>query len=202
MEVPKDVLPESSQVEVEETEVVEEVKPIIPEAKTEPKGTKTPDENLYAALAEERRKRKEAEDKLFSISTEPQVSEAFSDEGKLLDGKIKTLESVINNLQEEKVLAQTYSKYPELTGLTSEFDSYRADFPGAKAENVAKLFLMEKGLLNNTPRKGLEKQTSGGQVPVSDGLTAEEVSDLRKNNHRKYTELLMSGKIKLDELGA
>ena len=196
MEVPKDVLPDSSQVEVEETEVVEEVKQVIPEVK----GIKTPPENLYAALEEERRKRKEAEDRLHSISIEPQVSEAFSDEGKLLEREINSLRGVVNSLQEEKVLSATYSKYPELTGLTSEFDSFRADYPGAKAENVAKLFLMEKGLLS-TPRKGLEKQTSGGQVPVSSGLTSEEIADLRKNNHRKYTDLLLSGKIKFDELG-
>lgn len=200
MDVPKGVLPDSPQVAVEETKaepvvIPEEIKP-TPEA---PKGTKTPEANLYAALEEERRKRKEAEEKLYSISSEPQVSEAFSGEGKLLEKKINDLQGVIHSLQEKDVLSSVQSQYPQLRELSEEFNSFRSEFPQSKIENVAKLFLMEKGLLD-APRKGLERQTTGGQGVTSDGLTAEEVSDLRKNNHRKYTELLMAGKIKLDEL--
>ena len=199
MEVPKGVMPDSPQAEVLET-TEEEVSPeVIQPNQPEPKGVKTPPENLYAALEEERRKRKEAEDKLYSISSEPNTTEAFSDEGKLLENKIKSLESTVNALQEDKLLSNVHAQYPELKGMSAEFDAFRADYPRTKIENAAKLFLMEKGVLN-TPRKGLEKQSSGGQAPASDRLTAEEVSDLRKNNHRKYAELLMSGKIKLDEL--
>lgn len=204
MEVPKDVLPRSSEVVVEETneEVVktEEVTPTPPvQPKVEePKGSKTPAENLYAALEEERRKRKELEEKLYSVSSEPQITEAFSDEGKLLESKIKSLEGTINSLQEEKILSALYTQYPELKSLSSEFETYKQDFPSTKVENVAKLFLAEKGMLE-TPRKGLEK-TTGGQAPTSSGLSAEEVANLRKNNHRKYLDMLMSGKIRLDEL--
>jgi hypothetical protein len=81
--------------------------------------------------------------------------------------------------------------------LSAEFNTFKDEFPASKIESVAKLFLMEKGLLD-TPRKGLERQSSGGQAPVSDGLTPEEISDLRRNNHRKYSQMLMDGKIKFD----
>lgn len=196
MEVSKGVLPDSPQVTVEETtETVitpEEVKPAQPVEK----GVKTPEANLYAALEEERRKRKELEAQLLS-SSEPQVSEAFSDEGKLLEKKILQVNKELEALKNERVLSSLHNQYPQLRDLSAEFNQFKDEFPASKMESVAKLFLMEKGLLD-TPRKGLEKTTSGGQAPVSDGLTAEEIADLRRNNHRKYTEMLMAGKIKFD----
>jgi hypothetical protein len=198
MEVPKDVLPQSSEVAVEETTEVITPEVVVPAKPIEVKGTKTPEANLYAALEEERRKRKELEEKLLATS-EPQVSEAFSDEGKLLEKQIHSMKSEIDALKNERALSELQSQYPQLRDLSAEFNAFKADFPASKSESVAKLFLMEKGLLD-TPRKGLERQTSGGQVQVSDGLTAEEVADLRRNNHRKYTDMLMAGKIKLDEL--
>ena len=195
MEVPKGVLPDSPQVTVEETieEVIaqEEVKPTQPIEK----GTKTPEANLYAALEEERRKRKELEAQL--LSSEPQVSEAFSDEGKLLEKKILQMNEELKTLKNERVLSSLHNQYPQLRDLSDEFNSFKSEFPASKMESVAKLFLLEKGLLD-TPRKGLEKTTSGGQAPVSDGLTAEEIADLRRNNHRKYSEMLLAGKIKFD----
>lgn len=198
MEVPKDVLPGSSQAETEEVTEVITPEVVVPTKPIEVKGTKTPEANLYAALEEERRKRKELEEKLQATS-EPQVSEAFSDEGKLLEKKINSLQSELVSLKEEKILSSLQSQYPQLRDLSDEFSAFKSEFPASKVESVAKLFLMEKGLLD-TPRKGLERQTTGGQAPVSDGLTAEEVADLRKNNHRKYQDMLMAGKIKLDEL--
>jgi len=198
MEVPKDVLPGSSQVQEEtvETPKVE----VTPEVK-EPKGSKTPEVNLYAALEEERRKRKELEDLLASQATQVTVEpqEAFSDEGKLLENKIKSLESKLNTLEDEKIVTALYAQYPALRELSSDFESYRGEFPRTKIENVAKLFLTEKGLLD-AQRKGLEKQSSSVTAPSSDRMTAEEVADLRRNNHRKYTEMLMSGKLKLEDL--
>jgi hypothetical protein len=161
MEVPKDVLPQSSEVTVEETtevvtpEVVTTTKPIV-----EAKGTKTPEANLYAALEEERRKRKELEEKLQATS-EPQVSEAFSDEGKLLEKQIHSMKSEIEAFKNERALSELQSQYPQLRDLSAEFNAFKAEFPASRTESVAKLFLMEKGLLD-TPRKGLERQTSGG----------------------------------------
>ena len=74
-ELPTDILPDPSQTEpvVKHSPVPRDVKePNLPspppveevshEEVTEPKGSKTPDDNLYAALKEERQKRKEAED--------------------------------------------------------------------------------------------------------------------------------------------
>lgn len=214
MEVPKDVLPGSSQVqeetvktpkvetpvETQKEQTVEDTAPVLPKTpEVEAKGSKTPETNLYAALEEERKKRKELEAQIYQLSSEPQVQEAFSDEGKLLEKKIVQLQGELDSIKEEKIVEALYTQYPELKELSSEFSSFRSEYPSTKVENTAKLFLMEKGLLG-IPRKGLEKPSSSSVAPVSSGLTAEEVADLRKHNHRKYTEMLMSGKIRLDEL--
>jgi hypothetical protein len=107
------------------------------------------------------------------------------------------MKSELEALKNERALSALHSQYPQLRDLSDEFNSFKGEFPASRVESVAKLFLMEKGLLD-TPRKGLERQTSGGQAPVSDGLTPEEIADLRRNNHRKYSEMLMAGKIKFD----
>lgn len=216
-EVPKDVLPGSSPAAPEDgkiqdqpapSEVVPPVVPTppappapVPPVQTPPApGSATPPENLLAALQEERRLRKEAEDKILELTQPPAPSEAFSDEGKMLEGKISTLEAEITSLREEKVLEAIQVQYPVLKELAAEFGPYRSQFPGVAIERIAKLFLNEKGLLD-PQRKGLERPGGGGgNPPPSDKLTAEEVADLRKNNHRKYVEMLMNGKIRLDEL--
>lgn len=218
MEVPKDVLPDSSpatplegepKVEITPDVVVPPVPPVPPAPVVPPPvvqtppapGSQTPSENLLTVLQAERKRVKELEDEvsLLKGTSTPPVSEAFSDEGKMLETKIHSLESELVSLREEKVLEAIQIQYPVLKDLSVEFSQYKVGFPGVEIEKVVKLFLNEKGLLD-TPRKGLERSTSGGQPPVSDKLTAEEVADLRKNNHRKYTEYLMNGKIRLDEL--
>lgn len=198
METPTDVLPESSPVE-EGVVIPEEVTATPPAP--QPKGTQTPPENLYAALAEERRLRKEAEDKLINYSPAPvTVDEVFSDEGRLLQDKISKLEQKLNSVEEEKKLEGVYSQYPVLKEQGSEFETFKSQYPNYKVEDVAKLFILEKGLGDTKPRKGLVKSSGGGQTAPVDGYTAEQVADLRKNNHRKYMDLLTSGKIRLDEL--
>lgn len=218
MEVPPGVLPDSPPVIPEDGKnqppVVPDVPPVVvppvppvppapvPPVPTPPApGSQTPEEKLLLALQEERRQKKELEDKLLALTSEPpSVTEAFSDEGKMLETKIQSLESELSSLREEKVLEAIQSRYPVLKELSAEFGQFRTGYAGVEIEKIAKLFLNEKGLLG-TPRKGLEKPAGGGPTPpASDKLTAEEVADLRKNNHRKYTEMLMSGQIRLDEL--
>jgi vacuolar-type H+-ATPase subunit I/STV1 len=163
-----------------------------------PKGSKTPSENLLAALEQERQKRRELEAQLLEVTTSQPLQETYSDEGKLLERQISSLKNELEAIKEDKTVDALQVQYPELKELSQEFNSYRSDFPSSKIESVAKLFLSEKGLLDK-PRKGLEK-TTGGQVAPTDGFTADEVMDMRKNNHRKYLDYLMSGKIRLDDL--
>lgn len=166
---------------------------------TPPVGSQTPPENLYAALAEERRLRKEAEDKLNTIVTtnsfEPEV---VSDEGKLLKGQIDTMAAKIGQLEDEKILEKLCVQYPVLKENLDKFNEFRqAEHPRAKIESAAKIYLAENGLLEGR-RVGLENPTGGPRSPVSTGMTASDVENLRKNNWKKYTDMLSKGLIKIE----
>ena len=107
-------------------------------------GSQTPSENLLAALKEERAKRKELEDKLNNLNTTTPSDEVYSDEGRLLNDKISSMALQLEQLQEEKLIAQVQSQFPMLKELSNEFDEFRKEYPRHKMENVAKLFLTEK----------------------------------------------------------
>ena len=180
--------PEASEGSKTQTQTTENV--VAPPAvETQAKGSQTPPENLYAALAEERRLRKEAEDKLSNLTATPQTDETYSDEGRVLSDKIKSLEDKIE-------LQELQTKFPELKTLTSEFNEFRKEYPRHKGENVAKLFLSEKGILEPI-RKGLEKPTGGTRTTPSPEMTADDVKRLRETDFRKYTDLLKKGLIKV-----
>lgn len=182
---------ENVQTQTPET-VVQEVP-----TETATPGSKTPEANLYAALQEERRMRKELEDKLLQAQTSvlPETDDVYSDEGKLLKGEISQLRETVTRLEEEKLLEKTVAQFPEIKEFRGEFETFRQDFPRHKLENVAKLFLAEKGLLGAESHKGLEKPTGGDKTPRPSGLTIEEVANLRKNDFRKYQQMLQEGKI-------
>src|SRR3990167_450168 len=87
--------------------------------------------------------------------------------------------------------------HPQLKELWSDFEMFRSD-PENKGMNMrtaAKSFLVEKGLLE-PQRKGLEKPTGGPRIPISTGMTTEEIKNLRETNFKKYEEMLMKGQIK------
>lgn len=193
MEQSNDVNGNSSPVVSEDlnTQTGLPVAPVVTTSQPTP-GSQTPESNLLAALKEERAKRKELEDKLASINTTTPSDEVYSDEGKLLNDKILSLEAKLESLEEEKVLAQVHSKFPALKELSAEFDEFRKDYPRHKLENVAKLFLSEKGMLE-VPRIGLERPTGGPRVPITSEMTSEEITNLRENNYGKYRELLKKG---------
>lgn len=190
------------------TDVAQDSSPVAPVVTEQPqetveapvapaKGSQTPSENLYAALAEERRLRKEAEEQLAALASTPSTDDVFSDEGKVIQGEVETLKERLERLEYERDLERLQSNYPALKDKTSEFEDYRKDFPRHKLENVAKLFLTEKGLLDVTPeRKGLEPTSGGGhRDPSPSGMTADDVKLLRENNYRQYMKLVSEGKI-------
>lgn len=214
MEVPSKFLPDPQEAVNKDVklEVHDEVKP---EGKTEvkepekrevakeieqPKGSKTPESNLYAALEEERRARKELERKLKEIS-EPKVQddEVFSDEGKALKRNIGELEAEIRTLKESKELEVLYQTYPELKS-APDFDEFRSDYSGITLDKVARLYLSEKGLLGGQPeRKGLEKPSGGSKTPPA-SITQDDLKRLRENEPRRYIKLIREGKINPDEV--
>lgn len=168
---------------------------VTPTSAETPPGAKTPPENLYAALAEERRLRKEAEDKLNNLTTTESSEEVYSDEGKLLKQQIDKQSEIIAKLQEDREIERLQNLYPALRETREDFKTFLQDYPRHKIENVAKIFLSEKGLLE-TERKGLEKPTGGQRTPMTSGMSAEEVEHLRKTDYRKYKKMLMDDQIK------
>lgn len=160
-------------------------------------GDKTDSALLLKSLQEEREKRRQLEEEnelLKSSTLSEHVDDIPSDEGKALKKLIDDQNAKIAKLEDEKQLEKAYAQFPELKGLASEFDTYKAEFPRHKLENVAKLFLAEKGIIDS-PRKGLEKSTGGTRTPLAAGLTVEDVKTLRETNYRKYQDLLMKGQI-------
>lgn len=158
-------------------------------------GEKTDPALLLQSLQDERRKRKELEETIEALKSNQTSEDVFSDEGKaIVDKYVKPLEQTIESLQYQLALKDVHAAYPALKDLPGEFEAFRQEYPRHKLENVAKLFLSEKGLLD-APRKGLEKVTGGPRVPVSTEPTAEDKKNLRVNNPRKYEEMLRKGLI-------
>ena len=170
-------------------------------------GDKTPPHLLLKAKQEEAERRRvaeaeverlKAENELLRSSAVPNSEDVFSEEGKVIvDQYVKPLQNQVMTLQEELQIKDIVAKFPQLKDFQEDFNEYRKDFPANKLESAAKLFLSEKGL-TGTKRKGLEKPTGGDRNPVPSGtMTAAEVADLRKNNHKKYMDMLQKGLIKI-----
>uniref|UniRef100_A0A6H1ZYP9 Uncharacterized protein n=1 Tax=viral metagenome TaxID=1070528 RepID=A0A6H1ZYP9_9ZZZZ len=171
---------------------------VVPEA-TPQAGDKTDPNLLLKALKEEREKRKKLEEELEILqSSTPSEEEVYTDEGKALEKKISALAEKVNSTKEERELEKVYSQYPILKEKAEEFNEFRqADYPKAKLESVAKLYLAENGLLEPA-RKGLEKPTGGPRIPLTSGMTADDVKTLRETNFKKYQDMLLKGQIKVE----
>lgn len=190
---PVTAAPASEDVKTQEPEatLTEEV---VPKAQA---GDKTEPNLLLKSLQEEREKRKLLEQELETLkSSALSEDEVFSDEGKALKKQITALTEKINSIEEDKNLQAVYAQYPVLKEKSEEFKTFREDYPRTKLENVAKLYLAENGMLEPT-RKGLEKTTGGQRVPLTSGMTAEDVKTLRETNFKKYQEMLSKGQIKI-----
>lgn len=153
----------------------------------------------YQALEEERRLRKEAEEKLENIAPEPSEEEEYSDEGKALRGQIKSLNEKLRVIERKDARREVEAEFPVLKDKKEDFEEFLQDEENSKLSirKAAQVFLAEKGLLHPEPpeRVVLEKPTGGGVTPPEHSYTKEEIEDLRKNNWRKYEQLLRAGKI-------
>lgn len=165
-------------------------------------GDKTDPNLLLKSLQEEREKRRIAEQELetFKSSALSESEEdVFSDEGKVLKKEIGALKSELSEVKSELTKKDLLIAHPILKDKMAEFEEFRSD-PENKGMNLrtaAKAFLVENGLLD-VSRKGLEKPTGGQRVPMSSGMTADDVKTLRETNFKKYQELLMKGQIKIE----
>jgi len=160
-------------------------------------GSKTDSALLLQSLKEEREKRRELEDKLKeleSLRTSDSSTEVYSDEGLALKTKIDSLEKELTSLRDERLFESVLTKHPEIKEAEADFKEFAKDYPVDKLDSVAKIFIVEKGL-DSKPRKGLEKTSGGGKRELSSSFSTDEIADLRKNNYKKYLELLKSGKL-------
>jgi hypothetical protein len=183
------------------TEVIVESPVEAPQEPTP--GSKTPQENLLAALKEERAMRKAEEERRKALEEEVQTlktttlpdTDVFSDEGRTLQNKISSVEAEIQSLREERELERVHNRFPELKDKGAEFDEFRKDYPRHKLENIAKLFLVEHDMTATAPRKGLEQPSGGSKTPIQTGTSVEDAKSLRETNYREYTRKLLEGKI-------
>lgn len=189
------------------TEPIVKDEPVIevpPAPETVVPGAQTDPALLLKSLQEEREKRriaeKEAEGaKKALLQTSPASSNGdFSDEGKILLGRISALEGILTAGQQREVINTLANTYPALKDKSAEFDSFRNDpkNAGMSIETSAKAFLIENDLLQApAPRRGVEKPVGGGRTPTSDKMTADEIDELRINDFRKYSDLIRKGVI-------
>ena len=196
----------NGEVTAPNSEVVkpQEQEPVIPEDITQKpapqSGSKTDPNLLLKSLQEEREKRKLVEEELETLkSSNLSDEEVVSDEGRILAGKIKTLETSLDELRSESAKKDVLIANPILKEKWNEFEEFRSD-PENKGMNLrtaAKAFLVENGLID-VPRKGLEKPTGGTKVPLPSGtMTAQEAENLMKNDFKKYQELIRKGQLKI-----
>lgn len=214
MEPRNDMLPDVSQTDQEikeepKQEVVKEI-PVKEDAKTEVKEEvkETPKGYVpYDALHAERSKRKELELQLEELkaskASQTQDDEYISDEGRLLGSKISALEKRIKDYEKKETERTVLLKYPQINDKLDEFQEFveAPENTGIDLERVAKLFVVEKGLNEEAPkRKGLEKATSGGKQPQSSGISADDLKRMRENEPRKYIKMLREGRINPDDI--
>ena len=204
------MFPDESQTQSDVTIDEKPIEAIVPEKEdvVEPAlapAVKTPSNELLAALKEERAKRKEVEQKLKTLETSSQSfdldDDALSDEGRVLKRQIETLQgqlgTVTSNLEQERVFAE----FPQLKEKASEFDTFKADYPGVPMGKIAKLYLAENDLLNPPRvRKGLERPTGGARVAEPSGTSAAEIDRLMKNEPKKFARMLQNGEIDVDKI--
>lgn len=131
--------------------------------------------------------------------SEVQVNDVFSDEGKFLKKEITALKEELHSIKKIEARREVESLYPVLRDRKEAFEAFLEDDDNKKLsiKKAAKLFLVENNLLSpmETPRKGLEKPTAGGQVKPEPGYTADEIRHMMKNDYKKYEALLRAGKI-------
>ena len=183
--------------DVVKTEPVTEepkVAEVVIEAKPQP-GEKTDSALLLKSLQEERDKRRDAEAEVERLKG-ASIDAPISDEGKFLYSRVQTLEQKLAAEDEQRRIDALRSTYPALKDKSDEFESFRTapENAGMRIETAAKAFLADNDLLvQPKPRKGLESDTGGGRSAPKQGMTADEVEDLRVNNFREYSKRIRNG---------
>lgn len=110
--------------------------------------------------------------------------------------KLKDLEDRFIRIEEQRQLDAVYTQFPAIKDNTTEFNEFREQYAGIEVGKVAKLFLVEKDLIEDVPkRKGLEKAGGGQRSTPKQTPNVEDVKRLRENNFREYMKQNRAGKI-------
>lgn len=164
--------------------------PIVP-------GSATDHGYLLGSLQEARQKTKDLEIELAKIkNSPPSASDPLTVE--TLQGEIQESNKKIFELTQENLRQSLIKTYPILEEKWAEFQTFYSipENAGMNLNTAAKVFLVDNGLLSGR-RKGLENPTGGSKVAPSTGMTLEDITYLRENNPKKYTEMLQKGQIKV-----
>ncbi len=186
--------------------VVTEETPVVlsPEPKVEPPGSKTPPHLLLSSLKEEREKRREAEKELAELKASSQSFDysdvTLSDEGKALKKMIVERDLKLAEIENQLSNERIFNEFPQLKEKASEFDTFKADYPGVEVGKVAKLFLVENDLMDKKSRKGLEKSTGGSKAQTPSGIPAAEIDRLMKDEPKKFARMIRDGSIDPDRI--
>ncbi|MEK6828671.1 MAG: hypothetical protein AABY15_00970 [Nanoarchaeota archaeon] len=181
------------------------------QAQPEPqKGGKTDETKLYAALKEEREKRKAVEQRMQELESSFQSSSSTSDDEDYSEAEIRLRKEMqkmnekLVSLEAEQVRKTLENQYPQLIDKKEEFEEFleaeeNKNIPLARA---AKLFLLDNNLLetSGTGRMGLEKPSGGERVAPKSGMSSTEAEDLRKNHPKKYRKMLIEETLKPEEI--
>lgn len=110
--------------------------------------------------------------------------------------RLRELDAKLARIEEKTQLDSIYSQYPSIKDKSAEFDEFRQEYHGVALDKVAKLFAVEKDMLDESPaRKGLEKARGGKRTPPTQGNTSEDIARLRTTNYREYIKQIKAGKI-------
>lgn len=167
-------------------------------------GSKTEPTELLKSLKEERERRRIAEEKAKLLEEEINKSsipseEPWSDEGKIIDSKVKNLFEEVSSLKGKLAKQEILEAHPELKDVWQDLEDFRQnpDNKGMNLKTAAKAFMIEKGMLE-PKRKGLEDPSGGSRTPMSSGMSAEDVKRLRETDPRKYRDLIKKDLIKIE----
>lgn len=138
---------------------------------------------------------KKAEQRLKELEEAQLTDDSFISEDDTAK-QLRELTEKFNRIEEKNQLDAVYTQYPAIKDKMSEFNEFRHEYTGIALEKVAKIFLVEKDLFEDSPkRKGLEKATGGRRVAPPQASTTEDVKRLRENNFREYMKQVRSGNI-------
>lgn len=182
---------------VNEPEVIEQVSPVEVVTETVPKpGERTDSALLLESLQKERDKRRQLEAELAQVRTQvPAEQVAFSDEGKSILKVVDSVKTELTRTQEELAMERVLSANPQLKDKKAEFEEFRLDpsNAGMSLQTAAKAFIVEKDLVEKSPRKGLEPASGGGRTVPQIGMTPDEIDNLRVTNYREYAKRIRNG---------